>query len=93
MKFLVANSAVEGAVWKVNSPVLGSIRSRNFCRKSMPKTFSLNSSASCTVWVHFLFFIKMSVLNPFVLSIVLPNAVSNALMLSLIHISEPTRPY
>ena len=58
VKFLVANSAVEGVVWKVNSPVLGSTRSRNFCRKSMPKIFSLNSSAICTVCVHFLFFYK-----------------------------------
>ena len=42
VKFLVANSALEGAVWKVNSFVLGSTRSQNFCKKSMPKIFSLN---------------------------------------------------
>ena len=81
MKFFVANSALEGADWKVISFVLGSKCSRNFCKKSMPKMFSLDSSAIFTVCVHFLFLIKMSVLHSFkFFSFVLPNAVSKALM-------------
>ncbi len=81
VKFLVANKALDGADWNVISLVLGLKCSRNFCRKSMPKMFSLDSLAICTVCVHFLFFIKMSVLKSFwFFSFVLPTAVLNALM-------------
>ena len=65
VKFLVANKALDGADWNVISLVLGSKCSRNFCRKSMPKMFSLDSSAICTVCVHFLFFNKNVCLEVF----------------------------
>ncbi len=81
VRFFVANNAEDCFGRNVTFPVLGFKCSRNFCRKSMPRIFSLDLSAIWTVCVHFLFFTKMSVLNSFCLSFfVLPNAASKALM-------------
>ncbi len=49
VKVFVANSALEGADWNVTSLVLGSTCSQNFCKKSMPEMFLLESWAICTV--------------------------------------------